>query len=95
MKALLTTAFLASALFTSQAFAGGLSDFSTQSVEATLAADHVTSTQVFISVDSPLSDLGTSVEAQLSNDNHSTVNTRSYNFLAGLDVPAQSQETLL
>lgn len=95
MKTLLTTALLASSLFTSQVFAGGLSDFSTQSVEANLAAGHVTSTQGFVSVGSPLSDLGASVEAQLSNDNHSTVSAKGYNVVAGLDVPAQSQEALL
>lgn len=81
--------------FTSQAFAGGLSDFSAQSVEANLAAVNLTSAQGFVSVDSPLSDLGASVEAQLSNDSHRTVSTTSYNFVAGLDVPAQSQEALL
>ena len=94
MKTLLTTALLSSALFASQAFAGGLSDFSTQSVEANLAADHAVTAQGFASVSSPLSDLGASVEAHLGGGNHSNVTHAHSSAVVsfGLDVPAHSSE---
>ncbi|WP_028468287.1 hypothetical protein [Neptunomonas japonica] len=94
MKTLLTTALLSSALFASQAFAGGLSDFSTQSVEANLAAGHVVTAQGFESASSPLSTLGVSKEAHLGGGHHSNV-TQAHNDAVvsfGLDVPAHSSE---
>ncbi|BBB27997.1 hypothetical protein [Neptunomonas japonica] len=95
MKTLLTTAILSSALFASQAFAGGLSHFDTQSVEANLAAGHVSTAQGFASVSSPLSDLGVSVEAHLAG-NSNLVSTYSNTVaLVGLVVPAGSTEAQL
>ncbi|SFF79570.1 hypothetical protein [Neptunomonas qingdaonensis] len=94
MKTLLTTALLSSALFASQAFAGSLSDFSAQSVEANLATGHAVTTQGFTAVSSPLSDLGASVEAQLGNGAHADVNSAHDGVVAnfGLVAPAQSKE---
>jgi hypothetical protein len=100
MKTLLTTALLSSVLLASQVFAGGLSHFDTQSVEANLAAAHVATAQGFSSVSSPLSDLGVSVQAHLSDANHSLVSAASNTYshtvtLTGLDVPAKSTEAHL
>ncbi len=96
MKTLLTTALLTSALFASQAFAAGLSDFSAHSVEANLAAGHVASAQGFASVDSPLSNLGASTEAQLNNDSQDIVSTYGSTVVfAGLVAPAGSTEAQL
>ncbi len=96
MKTLLTTALLTSALFASQAFAGGLSDFSAQSVEANLAAGHVASAQGFASVSSPLSDLGASVQAHLGGGNNNLVSTYSNTVaFTGLVAPAGSTEAQL
>ena len=94
MKTLLTTVLLSSALFASQAFAGGLSDFSAQSVEANLAAGHVATAQGFAAVGSPLSDLGASTETHLGGANHSNVSSIHSTAVAnfGLVVPAQSTE---
>ncbi|MGY8872087.1 MAG: hypothetical protein ACKVJE_16735 [Pseudomonadales bacterium] len=96
MKTLLTTALLSSALFASQAFAGGLSHFDTQSVEANLAAGHAVTAQGFASVSSPLSDLGSSVQAHLGDANHSLASTYSNTVAStGLVVPAGSTEAQL
>ncbi|SIS40808.1 hypothetical protein [Neptunomonas antarctica] len=100
MKTLLTTALLSSAIFASQAFAGGLSDFDAPSVEANLAAGHVAAAQGFASVGSPLSDLGASVQAHLGDANHNIASTASHTYshtvtLTGLDVPANSTEAQL
>ncbi|WP_372739985.1 hypothetical protein [Neptunomonas sp.] len=94
MKTLLTTALLSSALLASQAFAGGLSDFSAQSVEANLAAGHAATAQGFSVVSSPLSDLGVSVEAHLGDGTHANVNSAHDGVIAnfGLVAPAQSKE---
>jgi hypothetical protein len=94
MKTLLTTVLLSSALFASQAFAGGLSDFSAQSVEANLAAGHVATAQGFNSVSAPLSDLGASTEAHLGDSVQGNVNHAHNGTVAnfGLVVPAQSTE---
>ncbi|WP_372737698.1 hypothetical protein [Neptunomonas sp.] len=96
MKTLLTTALLSSALLTSQAFAGGLSDFSAPSVEANLAVGHVATAQGFVSVNSPLSDLGVSAQAHFGDANHNLVSTYNHTVaLTGLAVPAQSTEARL
>ncbi|WP_028468705.1 hypothetical protein [Neptunomonas japonica] len=96
MKTLLTATLLSSALFASQAFAAGLSDFSEHSVEANLAAGHVASAQGFASVDSPLSHLGASTEAQLDNDSQYIVSTYGNTVVfAGLTAPAGSTEAQL
>ncbi|WP_028468246.1 hypothetical protein [Neptunomonas japonica] len=96
MKTLLTTALLSSALLTSQAFAGGLNNFSAQSVEANLATGHVATAQGFASVGSPLSDLGASVQAHLGNGNNNLVNAYSTTVaLTGLVAPTGSTEAQL
>ncbi len=96
MKTLLTTALLSSALFASQAFAGGLSDLSAQSVEANLAAGHIATVQGFASVSSPLSDLGASAQAHLGDENRNLVSTYSNTLvLTGLAAPAGSTEAQL
>lgn len=96
MKTLLTTALLSSALLASQAFAGGLNDFSAQSVEANLAAGHAATAQGFASVGSPLSDLGASVQAHLGKGNNNLVSSYSTTVaLAGLVAPAGSTEAQL
>ncbi|BBB28004.1 hypothetical protein [Neptunomonas japonica] len=94
MKTILTTALLSSALFASQAFAGGLSDFSAQSIEANLAAGHVVTAQGFESASSPLTNLGASTQAHLGDGSHSNVNQAHSNAVVsfGLDVPAHSSE---
>ncbi|WP_028468282.1 hypothetical protein [Neptunomonas japonica] len=96
MKTILTTALLSSALIASQAFAGGLSDFSAQSVEANLASNHAVTAQGFASVSSPLSDLGASVQAHLGNANNNLVSTYSNTVaFTGLVVHAGSTEAQL
>ena len=100
MKTLLTTALLSSALLASQAFAGGLTDFSAQSVEANLAVGHVATAQGFASVGSPLSDLGVSAQAHLGDANHNIASASSHTnsntvALTGLEVPAKSTEAHL
>lgn len=96
MKTLLTATLLSSALFASQAFAAGLSDFSEHSVEANLAAGHVASAQGFASIDSPLSNLGASTEAQLDNDNQDIASTYGNPLVfAALTAPAGSTEAQL
>jgi hypothetical protein len=100
MKTLINTVLISSALLASQAFAGGLSDFSAQSVEANLAAGHAVTAQGFASVGSPLSDLGVSTQAHLGDANHNIASTASHTYshtvtLTGLDVPANSTEAQL
>ncbi|BBB30863.1 hypothetical protein [Neptunomonas japonica] len=96
MKTLLTATLLSSALFASQAFAAGLSDFSEHSVEANLAAGHVASAQGFASIDSPLSNLGASTEAQLDNDSQDIASTYGNTLVfAALTAPAGSTEAQL
>ncbi|WP_372742176.1 hypothetical protein [Neptunomonas sp.] len=104
MKTFLTTALLSSALLASQAFAGGLSDFSAPSVEANLAVGHVATAQGFASVGSPLSDLGVSAQAHLADAHHTVASAASHTninaysntlALTGLDVPAKSTEAQL
>ncbi len=94
MKTLLVTTLLSSSLFASQAFAGGLSDFSSLSIEANLAAGHVATEQGFSVVNNPLSDLGASVEAHLSDDIRGNVSNAQSGVVAsfGLVAPAQSKE---
>ena len=92
MKTLLTTAILSSAIFASQAFAGGLSDFSSQSVETNLAVGSVVTEQGFLATNSPLSNLGSSTEAHFGNGNNSNVNQTYSNDVVsfGLVAPAHS-----
>ena len=98
MKTLINFALITSALFASQAFAGGLNDFSAQSVESNLATGVTTQTQGFSAVTSPLSTLGASTEANLAEQNPTThavsiANSTVASF--GLVAPANSTEALL
>ncbi len=99
MKTLINTVLISSALLASQAFAGGLSNFSAQSVEANLATGHTAIAQGFVSVSSQLSDLGVSVEGHLGDSNNlvSTYGSLDSNTVAltGLELPAQSTEAQL
>ncbi len=95
MKTLLSAALITSALFASQAFAGGLNDFSTQSVEHNLTTSVTTQAQGFAVVTSPLSNLGASTEAHFATDTH--INNVADSTVAsfGLEVPANSSQALL
>ncbi|BBB30765.1 hypothetical protein [Neptunomonas japonica] len=95
MKTLLNAALITSALFTSQAFAGVLNDFSTQSVEHNLAADVTTQAQGFTAVISPLSSLGASTEAHFATGSQTTNVVSSAVASFGLEAPANSTEVLL
>ena len=97
MKTLINTVLISSALLASQAFASGLNDFSAQSVEANRAAGHVATEQGFASVNSPLSDLGVSVQAHLG-DGHQNASNNAYTsaiVLTSLGVPSHSTEAQL
>ncbi|WP_028468603.1 hypothetical protein [Neptunomonas japonica] len=95
MKTLLSATLITSALFASQAFAGGLNNFSTQSVEHNLAAGVITQAQGFTAVISPLSSLGTSTEAHFATGAHATNTVSSTVASFGLEAPASSTEVLL
>ena len=94
MKTLLNAALITSALFASQAFAGGLNDFSTQSVEHNLATGVTAQAQGFAVVTSPLSNLGASTEAHFATDTHTNVVSSTVASF-GLEVPTSSTEALL
>ncbi|WP_201347927.1 hypothetical protein [Neptunomonas japonica] len=95
MKTLLNTALITSALFASQAFASGLNDFSTQSVEHNVATGVTSQAQGFAAVTSPLSYLGASSEAHFSTGIHTTNTASSSVASFGLEVPTNSSEALL
>ncbi|WP_201347925.1 hypothetical protein [Neptunomonas japonica] len=95
MKTLLNAALITSALFASQAFAGGLNDLSTQSVEHNLASGVTSQTQGFTAVTSPLSNLGASTETHFATDTHATNTVSSTVASFGLEVPTSSTEALL
>ncbi|WP_028468607.1 hypothetical protein [Neptunomonas japonica] len=95
MKNLLNATLITSALFASQAFAGGLNNFSTQSVEHNLAAGVTTQAQGFAAVISPLSSLGTSTEAHFATETHTANVVGSTVASYGLEVPSNSSEALL
>lgn len=95
MKTLFNAALITSALFASQAFAGGLNDFSTQSVEHNLAAGVATQAQGFTAVTSPLSSLGASTEAHFATGTQTSNIASSTVASFGLEAPTNSTEALL
>ncbi|WP_372740786.1 hypothetical protein [Neptunomonas sp.] len=95
MKTLINAALITSALFASQAFAGGLNDFSAQSVEHNLASGVTTPAESFTAAISPLSVLGASTEAHFANTTHITSIANSTVASFGLVAPANSTEALL
>jgi hypothetical protein len=95
MKTLISATLITSALFASQAFAGGLNEFPAPSVEHNLATGVTTQAQGFSAVASPLSILGASTEAHFANTTHTKSIANSAVASFGLEAPANSTEALL
>ncbi len=90
----LTGVLAATALFTSSVFAADLNSFGPHSVEASLVNGVVTHNS-YSNVDSPLSALGASTEAQLANTGKTAPVTQKAIASHALQAPVQSTEALL